>query len=122
MTRGILLHGARSRQSLWAAIWIVNALFGLMHVPNGFLTGQFGPALFQAFMAFLSGVMFMGLRLRQNSLFPVMLVHGLWDFSVFSAGQSPLGNIGLVFPIIFFIYGLWLLKDYRHGERPYLQP
>ena len=44
------------------------------------------------------------------------LVHGLWDFSVFSAGKSPLGNIGLVFPIIFFIYGLWLLKDYRHGE------
>jgi hypothetical protein len=34
-------------------------------------------ALFQAVTAFSSGLMYMGLRLRQNSIFPVMIIHGL---------------------------------------------
>jgi membrane protease YdiL (CAAX protease family) len=118
MFRGILLHGARSRYRFWAAILIVTILFGLIHALNGFITGDFGPALFQSATAFSSGLMFMGLRLRQNSLFPVMLVHGLWDFSVFSAGEATLAMalVGNVFIIIFFFYGLWLLRGYRHGE------
>ena len=116
--RGILLHGARTRYSLWAAIWIVTILFGLIHALNGFITGDFVTALFQAVAAFSAGVMYMGLRLRQNSLFPAMLVHALWDFSLFSAGQVTLaiGLVGNAFTIIFFLYGLWLLRGYRHGE------
>ena len=41
-----------------------------------------------------------------------------WDFSVFTAAGSgsALAAVGPVFPFIFFIYGFWLLKDYRHGE------
>lgn len=116
MFRGILLYGARTRYSLWASIWIVSLLFGFVHSLNGFLTGEFGPAMIQAVMAFISGVMFMGLRLRQNSLLPAMLTHGLWDFSVFSSGESSLAVVGSIFPILFFIYGLWMIKDYRHGE------
>ena len=111
MYRGILLYGARTRYSLWASIWIVSLLFGLVHSLNGFLTGAFGPAIIQAVMAFFSGVMFMGLRMRQNSLLPAMLIHGLWDFSVFSGGESSLALVGSIFPIIFFIYGLWMLKE-----------
>ena len=116
MFRGIIHYGAKTRFGMWAAIWIASILFGLVHALNGFLTGEFGPAFFQAVMAFFSGVMFMGLRLRQNSLIPSMLMHGLWDFSVFAGSQSPLSVIGLIFPIIFFLYGLWLIKDYRHGQ------
>jgi membrane protease YdiL (CAAX protease family) len=116
MFRGILLHSARTRYSLWAAIWIVSILFGLIHSLNGFLTGEFGPALIQAVMAFFSGVMFMGLRLRQGSILPVMVVHGLWDFSVFTAAGTTLALVGTIFPVLFLIYGLWLLRDYRHGE------
>ena len=115
MFRGILLYGAQTRYRLWISIWIVSILFGLVHALNGFLTGAFGPAVFQAVMAFFSGVMFMGLRLRQNSLYPAMLVHGLWDFSVFAASQSLIAAVGTIFPIIFFLYGLWLVKDYRHA-------
>lgn len=116
MFRGILLHSASTRYRLWAAIWIVSILFGLIHSLNGFVTGDFGPAFLQAGMAFLTGVMFIGLRLRQASVLPVMLVHGLWDFSVFTAIGTTLAVVGTVFPILFFIYGLWLLRDYRHQE------
>ena len=118
MFRGILLHGARSRYRFWAAILIVSILFGLIHTLNGFITGEFGVALFQSVTAFSSGLMYMGLRLRQNSLLPVMLIHGLWDFSVFSAGQATMAIalVGIVFVIIFFFYGLWLIRGYRREE------
>ena len=118
MFRGILLHGARSRYRFWTAILIVTVLFGLIHALNGFITGDFGAALFQSVTAFSSGFMFMGLRLRQNSLFPVMLIHGLWDFSVFSAGQATMAIalVSIAFVITFFFYGLWLLRGYRHAE------
>ena len=118
MFRGILLHGARARYRFWAAILIVTILFGLIHALNGFITGEFGPALFQSVTAFASGFMFMGLRLRQNSLLPVMLIHALWDFSVFSAGQATMSIalVSIIFIIIFFFYGLWLLRGYRHKQ------
>ena len=116
MFRGILLHGAKTRYSLWVAIMITSVLFGLVHSLNGFLTGDFVPAIFQAIMAFFSGFMFMGLRMRQNSLIPAMLMHGLWDFSVFAGTASTLSAVGMVFPFIFFGYGYWLMKDYRHGK------
>ena len=118
MFRGILLHGARSRYRFWAAILIVSILFGLIHALNGFITGEFGAALFQSVTAFASGLMYMGLRLRQNSLLPVMLVHGLWDFSVFSAGQATMAIalVSIVFVIIFFFYGIWLIRGYRREE------
>jgi len=118
MFRGILLHGARSRYRFWTAILIVTVLFGLIHALNGFITGDFGAALFQSVTAFSSGLMYMGLRLRQNSLLPVMLIHGLWDFSVFSAGQATMAIalVGIVFVIIFFFYGLWLIRGYRREE------
>jgi hypothetical protein len=118
MFRGILLHGARSRYRFWTAILIVSILFGLIHALNGFITGDFGAALFQSVTAFSSGLMYMGLRLRQNSLLPVMLVHGLWDFSVFSAGQTTMAIalVSIVFVIIFFFYGIWLIRGYRREE------
>lgn len=116
MFRGILLYGAKTRYSLWAAIWIASILFGLVHALNGFLTGQFGPALIQAVLAFASGLMFMGLRLRQNSLLPAMLIHGLWDFAVFTAAGSTLALVGFIFPVLFFFYGLWLLRGFRYEE------
>lgn len=64
MCRGILLEGAKNRFSLWVSIWIVSILFELIHSLNGFLTGNFGAAAFQAVSAIFPGLMFIGLRLH----------------------------------------------------------
>ena len=45
-----------------------------------------------------------------------MLAHGLWDFFVFTAAQSPLALAGSIFPLLFFLYGLWLVWGYRKGQ------
>jgi membrane protease YdiL (CAAX protease family) len=120
MFRGILLEGTKNRYSLWASIWIVSLLFGAIHSLNGFLTGNFGAAIIQAVNAIALGLMFVGLRLRQDSLFPAMLIHGLWDFSLFVVSGSTLPIVVSVmtpfFPIICVVYGLWLVKDYRHKQ------
>ena len=77
------LRGALSRMTIWRAIWLSCILFGLIHALNVLITGDLPAALIQAVAAFMSGVMFMALRIRTGSLYPVIIVHAVWDFSLF---------------------------------------
>ncbi|MCT4372041.1 CPBP family intramembrane metalloprotease [Yangia mangrovi] len=56
MFRGLLFHGLRARVSIWPAILWTSGLFGAVHLLNGFVTGDFGPALVQAAMAACTGL------------------------------------------------------------------
>ena len=95
---------------------------------NGFLTGDFLAASAQALQATLFGVGIAALRLRLNSLWPVIVVHSLWDLCVFlmtasvatgaaeSAMQAPTVTTFLaptLFQLPLFLYGLWLLRGLR---------
>ncbi len=115
MYRGILLHGASSSFGIWSAVWITAVLFGLVHVLNGFITGDFMTGAVQAFFAGMFGVWTVALRVRLDTIIPVIIIHWLWDCLIFLAGF--LGG-ALVFPfaLILFIYGLWLLRGYWHGK------
>ncbi len=119
MIRGVLFHGISFSQSIVRTVIITAVLFGAMHALNGFLTGEFGPAIFQAVMAAGFGVWVGALRVRLNSVIPVMILHGLWDFSLFSMSSGGVG-IGqllvFVFAAILFIYGLWLLRGIKPQE------
>jgi len=128
MFRGVILHGALSRFNIWPAILLTTVLFGAVHVLNGFTTGDFLSSMAQAMAATLSGMYFLALRLRTRSLFPGMLIHGLFDFALMTStvamrtGRLPTteGSAALSFPLNFvapiifilplFIYGLWLLR------------
>ena len=129
MFRGIIFRGALAlpRVKIWSAIWITSLLFGAIHSLNGFLTGEFLPAIAQAFAAIISGVWLHAIRLRTKSLYPVMLIHALWDFSIFlmaasvASGGVPTPNTNelsaaqqllpaLILPLPLFFYGLWLLR------------
>lgn len=128
MFRGILFRGALSRMTIWKAIWLSCILFGLIHALNVFITGDLVPALLQALAAFMSGVLFMALRIRSGSLYPLIIIHALWDFSLFvgmptaatpqaAATLSPLAMAApvlLVLPL--FLYGLFLM---RHVSRDF---
>lgn len=115
MFRGILFHGASSSFGIWRAVWITAVLFGLVHALNGFITGNFAAAAGQAFFAGMFGVWTVALRVRLDTIIPVIIIHWLWDCLLFLTGF--LGGM-LVFPfaLVLFIYGLWLLRDYRHGK------
>lgn len=134
MFRGILFQGLRSRLNLWAAIWLTSLVFGSVHLLNGFTTGDFNSAFIQAISAASAGIWFMALRLRTRSLYPGMLAHALWDFSIFifslsastTAGHLPTPSdptdsanpfllLSLDLPL--FLYGLWLLRGIGKRER-----
>ena len=136
MFRGLIFYGALTKFGIRSAILITSIWFGSVHALNGFLTGDFTSAAAQALAATLSGVWFMAIRLRTNSVYPGMIIHGLWDFGVFILSRSgktnnPAATAGSVemsvssqflFPILLvlplFLYGLWLLRGIgkRSGE------
>lgn len=138
MFRGIIFRGLlmQPRIGIWPAIWITAFLFGGVHSLNGFMTGDFLSALAQALAAIMSGIWLHAIRLRTKSLYPAMLIHGLWDFSIFvfatSLAATSLASGGateqntvqptliqqlfqpLVLPLPLFLYGLWLLRGIGH--------
>lgn len=127
MFRGVLLHGARSRFSVVAAVAITAVMFGSVHVLNGLLTGDFPAAFAQALQATLFGVWIAALRLRLGSIWPVIVVHGLWDLGVFllttgtataDASAQALTLSAYLTPALLelplFLYGLYLLRGLWH--------
>lgn len=126
MFRGVLLQAFRSRYSIWPAVIITSLMFGAVHSLNIFTTGQVMQSLVQSVAAALSGLIFMALRLRTGSIWPGMLLHGLWDFSTFTFGAAA-GAAGdpataggpalaaVLVPVILVlpnaIYALYLLRN-----------
>jgi hypothetical protein len=88
MFRGILLQAFRHRMAIWPAILVTSLLFGGIHSLNVFTTGNLLNALIQSSAALLSGLLFIGIRLRTGSLWPAIITHGLWDFGVFLMGAA----------------------------------
>jgi uncharacterized protein len=125
MCRGILFQGLLQSMSFWRAVLLTAFMFGAVHALNGFVTGNFGAALAQAGVAMMSGLWFQAVRLRTRSIYPGMLIHGLWDFAVFTlsqstvafaaaAGADPLMMAAVVVPALLplplMLYGLWLMR------------
>ena len=138
MFRGIIFRGALAQPQLniWPAIWLAAIVFGAIHALNGFMTGDFMAALTQAMAATMSGLWLHAIRLRTKSLYPAILIHGLWDFALFvfvtsiaaigltAAAQGPVEptlvqKLGppLLMPLPLFLYGLWLLRGIGKKEK-----
>jgi uncharacterized protein len=86
--RGVLLQAFRRAVSIWPAVWLTTLAFGAIHVLNVFMTGDLRGALIQSAAAALSGLLFIALRLRTGSLWPGIVVHGLWDFATFTVAAA----------------------------------
>ena len=134
MLRGAVLQGFRHTMSIWPAVLLTSVVFGAMHSFNVFVTGDLKQALIQSSAAFLSGIMFIALRLRTGSLWPPIIVHAIWDFATFTLGGATggmhhgdlpaealtlaePGALAQYVPILLVlpnaIYGLWLMRDIK---------
>jgi uncharacterized protein len=132
MFRGAILQAFRHSVSIWLAVLFTSLAFGAIHSLNVFVTGDLKSAMIQSSAAFLSGIVFIALRLRTGSLWPPIIVHALWDFATFTLGAAgqgvshgslpaeaatPMGSsgIGQLVPILLVlpnaIYGLWLMRN-----------
>ena len=123
MFRGVMLRSFRTRMSIWPAVIATSLLFGSVHSLNILTTGEVAQSLVQSCAAALSGLIFMAMRLRTGSIWPPMLLHGLWDFATFTLGASaqggppdatPPGTLMMLFPIVLVlpnaIYALYLMR------------
>lgn len=121
MARGLVLTAFRSQ---WREVWVwlgTSVLFGVMHAVNIVLGAPASAAVPQVFLAFASGTAFYILRRVTGSLIWAMLLHGLWDVSVFAVGHAPTGFpfgglLGPVVGVTALICVYWVIKD--AGERP----
>jgi membrane protease YdiL (CAAX protease family) len=99
-SRGLMIVALRSRLSeVW--VWFISsAAFGLMHFMNFFLGQDLLPTLVQVGSAFAIGTVFYITRRTTGTLIWAMVLHAVWDFSVFAVGHgtpSPLANsLGLL--------------------------
>lgn len=104
VTRGVLLVALRSRLGeVW--VWLLTSiLFGLMHLVNIALGSPVAGTFSQVGLAFLGGTLFYITRRVFGSLIPAMILHGLWDFSVFAVGHgsaSPAaGLVAVLYPAV----------------------
>jgi membrane protease YdiL (CAAX protease family) len=117
MFRGILFHGASSSFGIWHAVWITAIIFGSIHTLNGFITGDFRTSIAQALFAATFGIWALALRVRLDTILPVIIIHWLWDWLAFLTNSY--GDLALLpFSLVLFIYGLWLLRNYRRRVLP----
>lgn len=93
VNRGLLLVGLRTRLAEGWVWFISSALFGLSHLVNVALGADEGGTALQVVFAFGTGTVFYILRRVTGSLWWAMLLHALWDFSVFAAGVGSASDI-----------------------------
>ena len=128
MFRGVLYRALRGRMRIWPAILLTSAMFGAIHVLNGFITGDFESPIVQAILAGCSGLLLMAIFLRTGSLWVAIVWHALWDAATFLVARvaseldAPDGGeiadpggwemtlvpLALVLPNL--LYALWLLR------------
>lgn len=93
VNRGLLLVGLRARLAEGWVWFLTSALFGLSHLINIALGADAGGTVLQVFFAFATGTVFYILRRVTGSLWWAMLLHALWDFSVFATGVGTAGDL-----------------------------
>lgn len=118
--RGVLLRAFMPRGAMQAVL-ISAALFGLIHV-NSFLVGRDPMFVISQIVASFLGAIGLGaLRIRTNTIVPLILLHALNDFLQFSAtGGLEAGEVASYIPILKIVisglmalYGLYLLRGHK---------
>jgi membrane protease YdiL (CAAX protease family) len=122
--RGLLLTALRSRFSeVW--VWLFSsALFAAMHLANILLGAPVASTISQVGTAFLMGTALYILRRVTGSLIWAMVLHGVWDFSVFAAGVGTPSSIIQISGLFYVIVGIigvaivWVVIRGAHERIP----
>jgi uncharacterized protein len=114
--RGVVLRVLLSK-GVWPAVLISSLLFGLAHSTNLFLHFSGQPVLvgLQIIGAFTHGVGLAALRLRTNTLWPVMILHAAGDLFL-AIGHLPVLLVDPIMDTVLFVYGLFLIWQMQRKE------
>ena len=110
--RGVVLRALLAKHSVRRAVLVSALAFGAVHSLNALMTGEVVPALMQSCIAVGMGMWTANIRIRTKSLYPSIVLHGLWDLALLiilsGVPGSPLSIVVSVGAIGFAIgLGLW---------------
>lgn len=106
--RGLILKVLRPTGAVRAAV-LSAVLFGLMHLVNLLIRGNPAIVLAQCVGAFCDGVGFAALRMRTNTIWPLVILHMLHDL-LLKFTQLPAIPLDVAQVTILMIYGFYLLR------------
>ncbi len=112
--RGILLRVLAPRGAL-GAVLISSLLFGVMHLSNVLFRSSPGLVAAQAVGAACFGVGYAALRLRTNTLWPLLALHMLTDLFG-QLAKLPAIPFFVTQDVILLAYGLYLVRGLRAGQ------
>ncbi len=127
--RGALFYGLSTKFTPLFTVILTAVIFGLFHFVN-LLTGKpFTDTLYQVVHAGGMGFLYAALRLRLGAIWPLMLMHGFWDFSLFvlqsahgenaQAVVSTVSPLGFVIAVPALLYGTfvyWRWTKTHHAD------
>ena len=82
--RGFLFHGLETVVSPFATVVLSAIVFGLFHFVNLLSHAPLIDTTYQVIHAAGMGFLYAALRLRLGAIWPLILLHGFWDFSLFT--------------------------------------
>ena len=97
---------------VWPAVFISSVLFGLAHLANSALRGLSFIIALQAFGAAVQGIGFAALRLRTNTIWPLIAIHFAHDLFL-QMGNLPIPLVEAPVATITAVYGIVVLHRYR---------
>ncbi|MGN6744094.1 MAG: CPBP family intramembrane glutamic endopeptidase [Amnibacterium sp.] len=106
--RGLVLR-LLSPLGIWPAVLLSSLLFGLGHLGNSALRGFSMLIVAQAFGAAVQGVGLAAIRLRTNTIWPLIGIHLLHDLFL-QMGNLPIWAVEVPIDTIFLVYGIVLLR------------
>jgi len=136
----LLLTMGHTKRGTLKACLISSAIFGVVHIVNVIVVGEFLPVIAQVIYATFIGVFYAVLFLRTKTLWIPILLHGLTNVStgIFNVLLSPdvlqdfMQNqadpsiidafMPVVFSIPFLIVGLILLRKVKAEDVEYIMP
>lgn len=114
--RGVVLR-ALERLGPMGAATPTSVLFGLTHLANLFFRESPGLVLAQVVGAMTTGFGYAALRLRTNTLWPLIVLHAFEDLTLHYS-NLPVIPIQVIRGVTLVIYGAWLLRGWsvEHQE------
>ena len=112
--RGVILTVLRPL-GIWPAVLLSSLLFGLGHLGNSSLRGFSVMILAQAFGAAVQGVGLAAVRLRTNTIWPLIAIHAVHDLFL-QMGHLPVALVEVPIDTIFLIYGIVLLRRSKREQ------
>lgn len=78
-----------TKKGVWYSIIISGIIFGLMHISNYFTGQALAGTITQAINATGIGILFGLIYYKTKNIWSVIILHGLWDFSLFLIDAGP---------------------------------